>query len=380
MEPLRILDLRDSPWVDGPGRTVLETAERVNSDRFTIIVGGFYSGDPSENVYLREARSRSLEVCPIPDAHAYDMRIVKTVAESVRRLDIQVIHTHDFRSSAAGYFATRQASLPLVTTCHGWITNSAKGHIYKQLDIQLLRRFDTVITVSDKMRKYLESRGFRDDKLRTIRNTLVTEEYVVDKTDSGFRDELSIPKSTKLIANIGRLSPEKGQDLLIDAASVVLRDRHDIVLVFVGIGSEEERLKAKAAALGMTERVRFVGYRTDMKRIYNSVDLVVQSSLTEGMPNVILEALLMETPVIATNVGGTSEIVEHGVSGYLIEAGVPSQISSAINDFLQREQDHRKMAKRGSQKVRAEFDSSHRVQLLESVYSSVAKSNRGVSV
>jgi glycosyltransferase involved in cell wall biosynthesis len=380
MEPLRILDLRDSPWVDGPGRTVLETAERVNSDRFTIIVGGFYSGDASDNVYLGAAKGRSLEICPIPDSHAYDIRFVKAVAESVRRLDIHVVHTHDFRSSAAGYFATRKAGIPLVTTCHGWITNSAKGHIYKQLDIQLLRRFDMVITVSDKMSKYLKSRGFRDDILRTIPNTLVTEDYVVDKSDSRFRDELSIPKSTKLIANIGRLSPEKGQDLLIEAASVVLADRQDILLVFVGIGSEKEHLEEKAASLGMTERVRFVGYRTDMSRIYNSVDLVVQSSLTEGMPNVILEALLMETPVIATDVGGTSEIVEHGVSGYLIDAGATSQISSAINDFLQREQNHREMARRGSQKVRSEFDSSRRVELLESVYSSVAKSIRGVSI
>lgn len=379
MKPIRILDLRDSPWVDGPGRTVLETAQRIDSDRFTIIVGGFCQSADSGNVYLEAAKRRSLQVCPIFESRAFDIGVIKLVAESVQRLDINVIHTHDLRSSIAGYFAARQFGIPLVATCHGWITNSLKGHIYKRFDIQLLRRFDKVVTVSDSMRRHLQSKGFASEKLCMVPNTLATEDYIVDNTDRRFRDELSIPKSTKLIANIGRLSPEKGQGLLIEAFGNLVADNHDVVLVFVGSGQEKKRLEAQAARLGIDNRVHFVGYRSDMNSIYNSTDLVVQSSLTEGMPNVVLEALLLETPVIATNVGGTSEVIENGVSGHLINASSVGQLFGAMSDFLQREDDYREMARRGAQKVRREFDSSRRVQMLESVYSSVAKANREVS-
>lgn len=378
MPALRILDLRDSPWVDGPGRTVLETAERVNGKKFQIVVGGFHSGDEIDNVYLRAARDRSLEVCPIPDSHPLDIRVVEKIIESLERLDIDIVHTHDFRSSVWAYLATRKVGVPLVATCHGWITNSLKAHVYKQLDVLLLRRFDKVIAVSDLMVGYLKGRGIPDDRLCKVPNTLVTDDYVVDRSDMSFRDELLIPESTKIIANIGRLSLEKGQDLLIDAISQLPPQHSDVVLVFVGIGPEKERLEAHAAARGIGEKTRFVGFRSDMSSVYNGVDLVVQSSVTEGMPNVVLESLLMETPIVATDVGGTSEIIEHGVSGYLIDAGSVKQISLAIIDFLKREEDHRAMARRGREKVRTEFDSSRRLQLLESIYDSLAKSGIGV--
>ena len=101
----------------------------------------------------------------------------------------------------------------------------------------------------------------------------------------------------------------------------------DVAFLLIGIGEDERQIRQSVEKRGLTEHVHFVGYQTDMAAVYDSTDLVVQSSSTEGMPNVVLEALLMETPVVATNVGGTSEVVEDGVTGCLVEESSIQQLS-----------------------------------------------------
>jgi glycosyltransferase involved in cell wall biosynthesis len=105
-----------------------------------------------------------------------------------------------------------------------------------------------------------------------------------------------------------------------------------------------------------------------MTLVYNDLDLVVQSSFTEGMPNVILESLLMEVPVIATDVGGTIEVVSHGETGILIEPGNLTGIVQAINDFIENRQHMIEMAKRGREDVKKRFNHADRVKKLEEVY------------
>lgn len=364
----RVLDLRDSPWVDGPGRTILDTASMVDPGRYRIVVGAFSGDRHGEHAYLAEAVRRNLETYPISERRALDPDVLRQVMSWCRMHAIDIIHTHDFRSDLYGLVAARRLDIPAVSTCHGWIANDLKGRIYTSVDKFLLRFFDRVIVVSARMQAHLQSRGIPAHKIALIQNALVVENYRPDRNDRVVRVEWGIPDHHKVVGKIGRLSPEKCQDLFLRAAAELLRHDRDISFVLIGIGPEEERLRRLAGELGIAGNVVFAGYRGDMQRVYNSLDLVVQSSSTEGMPNVILEALLMRVPVVATDVGGTAEIVKDGVSGRLIPPNDPGALVTGMREVLSDAGLTAAWIDAGERTVRTEFGHSMRLQRIMAVY------------
>ncbi len=369
--PLRVLDLRDSPWVDGPGRTILQSAAMVDPERCEIVVGTFNEVDSKNNAYLQAAINLKLQTMPISERSAFDREVITQIGGAIDRLSIDIVHTHDFRSDIFGLWCAKKAGIPAISTCHGWIANNLKGRIYTAIDRFSLRFFNRVITVSEKMRSQLIGYGIKDHKINVIQNALIIDNYQPDKSDRSFRQELGLDSDVKLIANIGRLSPEKGQEIFLYAARELLQVNKNLCFLLIGIGPQQSFLENLAEQLGITENVRFIGYREDMNRIYNSLDLVVQSSSTEGMPNVILESLLMEVPVVATDVGGTSEVVQHDYSGLLIE---PDNLEALVNSLIQWNRNPEKlqdMVKLGRQYVAGHFDHNRRVERLMDVYDQV---------
>ena len=371
-EPCRILDLRDSPWVDGPGRTIVDTAATIDPLRYNIAVGAFVAGDPGEHRYLEEARRRGLATCAIAERRALDIGVLRQIERWCRDHRVQLVHTHDFRSDLYGLVAARRLGIPAVATCHGWIANNFKGRMYVRADKRLLRRFDRVIVVSERMRDQLRAAGVDEARIAVVPNALVVADYRPRRGDTAVRSEWGVPAHAKLVVNIGRLSPEKGQALFLRAAAELARERPDAHFALVGIGPDEALLRRLAGELGIAERVVFAGYRSDMQAVYDSVDLVVQSSSTEGMPNVILEALLMRVPVVATDVGGTAEIVEHGHSGILVRSGDLAGLVRAMREALADPERAQARADHGERRVRAEFDHATRLRRIERVYDDVA--------
>ena len=221
-KPIKILDLRDSPWVDGPGRTVLDTASSIDPSRCKLVVGAFSNAGGDENAYVVEARRRSLCVEAIFETSALDLRIVSQIARIIGEYSIDVLHTHDFRSNVLGLYCARRFGIPCVATCHGWIENSVKGKVYAAIDKYQLRFFDRVITVSEIMKSQLVSSGVSSTKVDVVNNALVLTNFTPSRENQSLRVGLGIGPSTKIISNIGRLSPEKGQLAFISAAREVI--------------------------------------------------------------------------------------------------------------------------------------------------------------
>jgi glycosyltransferase involved in cell wall biosynthesis len=138
------------------------------------------------------------------------------------------------------------------------------------------------------------------------------------------------PASPFLWAIVGRLTPEKRQDLALRAFGRVVRARPDTGLVVIGAGSEEESLRGLAGNLGIRDSVRFLGYRDDVSGCLRAVNALVQASDREGMPTVILEAMAHALPVVATSAGGTEEVVEDGVTGRVVARGDERSLAQAM--------------------------------------------------
>lgn len=368
---INILELRDSPWVDGPGRTILESAARINPERYGNYIGAFCRRNSTENPFLKAGFQKKLKIFRIDESCSYDPTILFQIRCLIKKEKINIIHTHEVRSDIVGLISGKMCRNPLVATLHGWIQNGFKGKFFTKFDKSILRFFDHVIAVSERMKEEVLRFGVNKEKVSVLHNALVIDNFRRNLEDRSFRREIGVSDEILLVGNIGRLSPEKGQADFVLAASAVLQKHKDVRFILVGKGDDESRLRKLVQDLGVRNEIIFAGYRENMVHVYNSLDLVVQSSYTEGMPNVILEALAMKVPVIATDVGGTSEAIMNNETGVLVQPGEPEELAIKMLDFVKSKDAFKKMVERGRKVVEAKFNIEERTRRLSEIYDRV---------
>jgi glycosyltransferase involved in cell wall biosynthesis len=184
------------------------------------------------------------------------------------------------------------------------------------------------------------------------------------------------PARDVVLVNVGRLSAEKGQDLLLRAVAALAPEFPGIRLKFAGIGPLEAALRSLAESLGIAARVEFLGYVANMPALYAESDLVVQSSLTEGLPNVILEAAYLRVPIVATAVGGTDEVVSHGKSAWLLPPGSLAALTAGIREYLRRPEGFVAMGETAHRHVREHFSFTTRTLRLMTLYDELRDTRR----
>jgi glycosyltransferase involved in cell wall biosynthesis len=266
----------------------------------------------------------------------------RAVSSALSELAPNVVHTHGYRADLLAGAAARRGNMPTVTTLHGFVGGDWKLKLYEQLQRRSLRRFDAVVAVSERMR---DDVGFRVDarKLHVIPNAFAATGTMSSRTDA--RRTLGIPDEQFRLGWVGRLSNEKGPDVMIRALAAT-RDAH---LSIIGDGVERQRVEQLALELGVSERVTFHGVRQDASALLAAFDGVVLSSRTEGTPIVLLEAIAAGTPVIATLVGGIPDVVQaqHALT---VPSENPAALAAAIDALradpaAARERAHRALAR-----------------------------------
>jgi glycosyltransferase involved in cell wall biosynthesis len=363
--PIRVLHLRDSPWVDGPGRTILETGSHLDRSRVEYHIGVLVAQREGEHPLVDSARQRGISVIPITDRGPLDDQLLGPILALIDNLRIDILHTSEFRSNLiAQLIKRRRPKLIMVATAHGWIANSFRRRITRFLDKMMFRRFDHVILVSEATRSLVPRWWLSDKRATVLRNALVLKSYGSEIVNKPRRP---IDPQEAVLVNVGRLSPEKGQEMLLQAMHALTPRWPKLRLKFAGIGPLEQHLRSVAGTLGLEDRVEFVGYVKDMPRLYADIDLVVQSSFTEGLPNVILEAAYLRVPIVATAVGGTAEVIQHRESGWLIQPKL-EQLVDGIAQFLERPQEFTRMAERAHQGIVQHYSFDVRTDKLMQVY------------
>ena len=363
--PLRVLHLRDSPWLDGPGRTILETGAHVDGARVEFHIGAFVSDPARAHPLVDGARARSIRVHPIKDTGKLG-ELVDRITGLVDQHRIEILHSSELRSNVAALLVRRRRAVQVVTTAHGWIANDLRGRVYRFVDKILLRMFDRVVFVSQAIGRLVPRWWLASRRRRVLLNALVLESYGTEILSR----PRAVPDPARFVKllNVGRLSAEKGQDLLLSAVAALVPEFPGLRLEFAGIGPLEEALRAQAEALGIADRVVFRGYVANMPELYSEADLVVQSSLTEGLPNVILEAAFLRVPIVATSVGGTDEVVAHGRSAWLLRPGSLDDLTAGIREYLRRPADFVEMGEVAHRYVREHFSVQARTEGLMSLY------------
>ncbi|MEO8199309.1 MAG: glycosyltransferase [Gemmatimonadota bacterium] len=252
-------------------------------------------------------------------------------ADAFTRFRADVVHTHGYRADLVAGGAARRAGLPLVTTVHGFTGGDWKNRLYERIQLRAFRRFDAVVAVSESVATRLRATHVPGSKVVVIPNAFDATRQPLTRDQA--RRELGISPGTPVIGWVGRLSREKGLDVLLEAMSV-MSDR-SVTLSVLGDGREKAALVAQANSLGIDDRIKWHGMIPDAGRFYRAFDAYVLSSRTEGTPISLFEAMAAGVPVVATAVGGVPDVVST-VEAVLVPPESPVRMARAIEGTLEQ--------------------------------------------
>jgi glycosyltransferase involved in cell wall biosynthesis len=256
---------------------------------------------------------------------------------------------------------------------HGWTGHSARERIcYYPADKRVLARYPRLIAVSSEIAGELVKNGADPARITTILNAIDHTRFRRDPARvAGARAALGLAAGDITIGAVGRLEPQKRFDLLLEAFARLRIDEPRLRLIIAGDGSLKRQLEQQRDALGLADRVVFTGHVTDVIPVYLALDLFVQSSDYEGTPNAVLEAMAMQTPIVATEAGGTAELVHDGVHGRIIPVGKLDRLIAGINAALASPDQTRRMADGARRRVEGELSFESRCRRVEAVYQEV---------
>ena len=238
-----------------------------------------------------------------------------------------VVHTHGYRPDLVDAPVARRLGVATVSTIHGFTGGGLKMRAYEWMVERAYRRFDAVIAVSRPLKARLVARGVSSSRVHVLRNAFVApSSSFVDRATA--RRELSIADGTFAVGWAGRLSNEKGVDVLVRALGF-LEPGSSVRASIIGAGTCEVDMRALSAAIGVSDRIRWHGTIPDSYRLYRAFDAFVLSSRTEGTPMVLLEAMTAEVPIVTTSVGGVPDMVSPN-EALLVPSEQPAALAGAI--------------------------------------------------
>ena len=371
MTPIRVLELR-SVWGTGggPEKTILLGAARSNPSRYAVTV--CYIRDARDTVFAIDKKAGDLPIdyVEVVERHSFDRSIWPVLRRLVQNRRIDIVHAHDCKTDVLAWLLHRAEGVIPLSTAHGWAGHSRRERLlYHRMDKQILRLFPKVITVSEDIRQELVRSGAKPGSVQTVLNGIDHTRFHRDRSrETQIRQRLGIADDEVVIGAVGRLETEKRFDLLIDAFASLQVARLGLRLVIVGEGSLRNTLEAQVDRLGLGGVCRLLGQRSDIVDLHHAFNVFVQSSANEGAPNAVLEAMALETPVVATAVGGTAQLVRDGIDGLLVPAGKIDALADAINRLLTDGQATVARVVSARDRVETELSFDARMATLEAVY------------
>lgn len=328
-----------------------------------------------------EERLRVRKIAYICGINASDIEIAESLENIDKLIQITIIHSHQYDAN----FLTQKIKENCLTlkntftvmTCHGWIENDEEDIKKTAKDFLSYRYADVLITVCEKdMHRLKSDKRYRHKPIFCIDNGVYIPSNIESSLlESSIRDRYGIDKTGKILAFVGRLSPEKRVDLIIAMFSKLLVLRSDVYLLIVGSGDELNNLLNLKNQCVKKERIIFTGFLEDPSEIYRALDLLVLMSDTEGTPRCVLECMAYGKAAIVTDVGGLREIIDSGEDGVIMNTNDPNQWAIKINKILNDKGKLNEMNHRASEKIRKSFSIKEMTKKIENVYENSRRLN-----
>jgi glycosyltransferase involved in cell wall biosynthesis len=378
MRKLKIIHIQVLPILSGVQNAMLDIITRLDANRYDITVLCQSEGDLTE--VLREQSIKYIllpelrrEINPFFDAIAF-WKLYKLF----KKQKYDIVHTHSSKPGIIGRLAAKAAGVKVIVhTVQGFAFHEYSSKLSINL-IGLLERIagwvsSRVIFVNHKDRMVAQQlRILPNKKMITIPNGIDLARFENSRNGNHIGEIthlLGTPVSGALIGMVARLWEQKAPQYFVQAIPPVVKEFPHAKFLLIGDGPLQPELEKLAEKLGVRDSVLFLGWRSDVEHLLTILDIFVLTSLWEGLPVSILEAMAASKPVVATNIKGNNELVVHGTTGYLVEPRNANQIAHCIVNLLREPMRAKEMGRLGKLRAMKYFEINNVVERVDALYS-----------
>ncbi|MCJ7458541.1 MAG: glycosyltransferase family 4 protein [candidate division Zixibacteria bacterium] len=389
MKRIKVLRIITRQNIGGPAFHTILLTSHLDHNRFeSILVKGSEGKDEGDMDEL--AKSKKIELIYVKELSREislrkDLIALWKLYRIIRREKPDIVHTHTAKAGTLGRFAARLAGVPIVVhTFHGNIFegyfSSLKSKLFLNIERLLASLSSKVIAISHSQKQaLLKYKICNPGRISCIPLGLELEPFLNSEKKKGiFRKELNLDEGIPLIGIVARLVPIKGHIYFLEAAKLVSQDFPSAKFIVVGDGELRKKLMDLVTDLGIKDKVIFCGFRKNLTDIYADLDIVVLSSLNEGLPVSIIEALTAKKAVVATEVGGVRDLVENRVTGILVPKQDSKNLAQGMLYLLRNPQEGLKFGENGRKKVYPALNYTRLVSDIEELYEDLV-AKRGLS-
>jgi glycosyltransferase involved in cell wall biosynthesis len=368
--------------VGGAQENTMYTAAFLNPQRFHVkVLSGPQTGP--EGSLIEEVRARGVPLTILPDLRREidpwrDLKALWKLARFIRAGRFTIVHTHSSKAGILGRIAARLAGTPVVVhTVHGWSfhdhMSAPKRSLFTALERLTAPLTDALIVVTRQdIDKGLAAGIGRPNQYHLIRSAISLDRFDPAQVDrETVRSELGIPPDAPVLGNVGRFSPQKNPLDWVRVAGRVARAIPECRFLLVGDGPLRPKVEAALEEEGIADRTVLTGLRRDVPEMMAAMDVFLLTSLWEGLPRVIPQAMSMEVPVVANRADGTTEAIDHSETGFLCEPDDLDAQATYCLSLLRDPKFRRAMGQRGRTWASREFDVRHMVAQIADLYESL---------
>jgi len=373
----RILHVLEAT-VGGTREHLMQIAQGLDPQAFELSFAVSNLRDPRVDRDIERLRQAGHAVYVVPMQRAIaplsDLANLWRLWRLMRLERFDIVHTHSSKAGILGRLAAKLAGVgKIIHTGHTFAfqwNSGLKGWIYTRIERLAARWCHCIVAVSHKQKDLAQAKLRCEGKLVVIENGVDAGRFRRAGDPRAQRARLGLPTDGLLVGMVARLVRQKGCEHFVDAASIVLRTHRDVHFVLIGGGELDEKIRCQIKSLGIADNVTMLGHRDDTDKIYPVLDVFVLSSLWEGHPYALLEAMAAGRPVVASRIPGIEEVVQEGVTGFLVDIEDAQDIARKLVALLDNPALRDAMGRRGGELVRGRYSHSAFIQRLSELYES----------
>jgi glycosyltransferase involved in cell wall biosynthesis len=365
VKKISVLHLVEDLKIGGIEKVIFDLATNLNRNLYTVDVWCIArGGEIAEKLVRAGVRVRILGI-----PSYYNLFNIIRIARFIRMHKPDILHGHTYFSNTICRISGRLACVPVIIA---HVHNTYCNYSYRNLLVERILSFFTnkIICCSNAVRNFvLKCEKISSQKAVVIHNGIDQKKFHKEFEISNLREHLKISSNTMVIITVASLTEKKGHRFFLEALKKIKLGYADIKWLIVGDGPIRKKLEELTQEFNLKDTVIFTGLRNDVSELLNNSDIFVLPSLKEGLPLAVIEAMSTGLPVVATSVGGVTEIIEDEKTGLLIPPGNPDAISSAVMILLKDIKKREYIGRHGRKSVIENFASDKMVAKVEQLYS-----------
>jgi len=375
----KVLYVYFEPQVSGQTTHVLSLVNGLNKDKYEISVVV-----PAHLVeYLPAFDQTGVTMIPLPmRKYIWNIRSLAVLINLIRQKRFHIVHVHSQEAGLLVRLLTRIAgagNIIYTPQC----TNIRRNNLfwlYRRIEKLLSSLTDMIISVSEADRSRIVQWGIPSSKVITIHNSIDPRKAAATPDVTGLKHKLNLDEKAPIVMQVGRLSYQKNPLDFVNGASIVLAEIPEVHFILVGDGPLREQVESRIQELGLTKNVHCAGWQDDAFELIAAADIITLTSRWEGLPYVLLEAMAWSRPIVATAVNGCPELVDQGVTGYVVPEGKIDSWAGSVVKLLNNPERAVEMGLLGNQRLKKKFNMEKMIGKTEGLYDRLIVDQPGYEV